>query len=108
MEGAMTGLRMKFTRGVLVLLSGSMAISQAPAHELGDFGHYIPGLTMGVPVAAVPEPGLPGLYFFNTTIYYPGFAGTGQRGGPGCLRNKSASLSRTSAGVMLPCGVAAG
>src|ERR1700675_4125458 len=30
------------------------------------------------------------------------------RGGPGCLRNKSASLSRTSAGVMLPCGVAAG
>src|ERR1700674_2460576 len=26
------------------------------------------------------------------------------RGGPGCLRNKSASLSRTSAGVMLPCG----
>jgi hypothetical protein len=32
----------------------------------------------------------------------------GKRGGPGCLRNKSASLSRTSAGVMLPCGVAAG
>jgi hypothetical protein len=71
----MTGLRMKFTCGVLVLLSGSMAIGQAPAHELGDFGHYIPGLTMGVPLGAVPPDGL---YFYNTTIYYPGFAGTGQ------------------------------
>jgi hypothetical protein len=52
----MTGLSVKFTCGVLVLLCGDMGVSQAPAHEIGDFGHYIPGLTMGVPVAAVPEP----------------------------------------------------
>jgi hypothetical protein len=30
------------------------------------------------------------------------------RGGPGCLRKNSASLSRASAEVRLPCGVAAG
>jgi hypothetical protein len=75
MEGDMTGSSVKFTCSVLVLLSGTMAIGQAAAHELGDFGHYIPGLTMGVPVAAAPPDGL---YFYNTTIYYPHFAGTGQ------------------------------
>jgi hypothetical protein len=74
----MTGSGVKFTRGVLVLLSGSMAISQAPAHELGDFGHYIPGITMGVPVGAAPPPGL---YFENTTIYVPRYVGTGQNNG---------------------------
>jgi predicted transcriptional regulator len=31
-----------------------------------------------------------------------------ERGGPGCLRKNSASLSRASAEVRLPCGVAAG
>jgi transcriptional regulator with XRE-family HTH domain len=35
-----------------------------------------------------------------------GLALTKARGGPDCLRKNSASLSRASAGVRLPCGVA--
>jgi hypothetical protein len=74
----MIGLRGRFTCSVLVLLSGSMAISQAPAHEVGDFGHYIPGFTMGLPLGAAPPLGL---YFENTILYAPRYVGTGQNNG---------------------------
>ena len=48
------------------------------------------------------------LYFGVWSNFYRVNSDSGERGGPGCLRKKSASLSRASAEVRLPCGVAAG
>jgi hypothetical protein len=74
----MIRLRVGFTCSVLILVSSGTAISQASAHELGDFGHYIPGFTLGLPLGAAPPPGL---YFENTTLYAPRYIGTGQNNG---------------------------
>jgi hypothetical protein len=49
----------------IVILASSTIADQVAAHELGDFGQYLRGVTIGDPIALVLPPGL---YFENTTV----------------------------------------
>jgi hypothetical protein len=68
--GLMTRRISLFLCGVLL-----MDIGGSFAHELGDFGQYPRGITIGDPVgAALP----PGLYFENISLFVPSLTGYGQ------------------------------
>jgi hypothetical protein len=54
--------------GVIAILIAAIASQQTSAIELGDFGQYPRGVTIGDPVAAVLPPGL---YFENVTVVAP-------------------------------------
>ena len=71
----MDGLLRKVTCSALVVLASGIIATQIVAHELGDFGQYSRGVTIGDPVALVLPPGL---YFENTTLVAPQVQGYGQ------------------------------
>jgi hypothetical protein len=72
--GEMSGLSKKIVCSVFAILAGSI---MADARELGDFGQYLRGVSIGDPVGAAPPAGL---YFENTTLLTPELRGNGQFG----------------------------
>jgi hypothetical protein len=61
------------------LLAG---LGQALAAEPANVGNFLPGNTMGAPIAAAPPPGL---FFASTSFYLPFVSGNGNADcGPGC------------------------
>jgi hypothetical protein len=77
-EGKMIRLNIKCNRIVLAFLAGISAVGQIAAHELGDFGQYPRGVTIGDSSAA-PLPA--GVYLENTDVFVPQSKGYGQIGG---------------------------
>jgi hypothetical protein len=65
----------QFTYSGLAILIGALVCRQTLAIELGDFGQYPRGVTIGDPVAAVLPPGF---YFENVTVVAPELQGYGQ------------------------------
>ena len=72
------GSSAKLTRTAIGFLSGTILINHATAHEPGDAGQYLPGVTMGLGYGAAPPPGV---YFDNTILYIPKFVGNDQNNG---------------------------
>src|ERR1700751_900474 len=71
--------------GGSALLAG---LSQALASEPANLGNFLPGNTMGAPIAAAPPPGL---WFASTAFYIPMASGNGNAGcGPGCKERYNA------------------
>jgi hypothetical protein len=67
------------------LLAG---VGQAPASEPANLGSFLPGNTMGAPIAAAPPPGL---FFASTAFYIPMASGNGNADcGPGCKERYNA------------------
>ena len=67
------------------LLAG---VGQAPASEPANLGNFLPGNTMGAPIAAAPPPGL---FFASTAFYIPMASGNGNADcGPGCKERYNA------------------
>ena len=67
------------------LLAG---LGQALASEPANLGNFLPGNTMGAPIAAAPPPGL---WFASTAFYIPMASGNGNAGcGPGCKERYNA------------------
>src|SRR5882757_1435615 len=67
------------------LLAG---LGQALATEPANLGNFLPGNTMGAPIAAAPPPGL---WFASTAFYIPMASGNGNADcGPGCKERYNA------------------
>ena len=67
------------------LLAG---LGQALASEPANLGNFLPGNTMGAPIAAAPPPGL---WFASTAFYLPMVSGNGNANcGPGCKERYNA------------------
>src|SRR5437899_12544788 len=67
------------------LLAG---LGQALASEPASLGNFLPGNTMGAPIAAAPPPGL---FFATTAFYLPMVSGNGNaNSGPGCKERHNA------------------
>jgi len=77
-QGRRMGSSAKLTRTAIGFLSGTILINHATAHEPGDAGQYLPGVTMGLGYGAAPPPGV---YFDNTILYIPKFVGNDQNNG---------------------------
>jgi hypothetical protein len=71
----MEGLRRKIICSAIVILANGSIPDQIVARELGDFGQYQRGVTIGDPIALVLPPGL---YFENTSLFAPQALGYGQ------------------------------
>jgi hypothetical protein len=64
------------------------SLAQALASEPANLGNFLPGNTMGAPIAAAPPPGL---WFASTAFYIPMAAGNGNTScGPGCKERYNA------------------
>src|SRR6476659_10942411 len=71
--------------GGSALLAG---LGQALASEPANLGNFLPGNTMGAPIAAAPPPGL---FFASTAFYLPMVSGNGNADcGPGCKERYNA------------------
>jgi hypothetical protein len=65
-----------------------VGLGQALASEPANLGNFLPGNTMGAPIAAAPPPGL---WFASTAFYIPMASGNGNAGcGPGCKERYNA------------------
>src|SRR5258707_14259459 len=63
-------------------------LGQALASEPANLGNFLPGNTMGAPIAAAPPPGL---WFASTAFYLPIVSGNGNANcGPRCKERYNA------------------
>src|ERR1700752_2010795 len=65
-----------------------VGLARAEASEPANLGNFLPGNTMGAPIAAAPPPGL---WFAATSFYIPMASGNGNTNcGPGCKERYNA------------------
>src|ERR1700740_2775601 len=75
--------------GAILGLTLMAGFGQALASEPANLGNFLPGNTMGAPIAAAPPEGL---FFASTAFYIPMASGNGNAGcGAGCKERYNAA-----------------